>query len=125
MKAFLYLLLPFVSLFGVDESPPPPFLYKILSVENWQASQGKESLQLSQDDSQFIHLSTKSQVDRIAQKYWADAPQYVVLKLDTTQLQGRLALEANPGGTTKYYHLYQGSIPTKAVVEAIIVENKK
>jgi uncharacterized protein (DUF952 family) len=128
MKVFFYLmLLPFISLFGVDmdQNRPPPFLYKILSVSNWQASQGKTALQLSQDDAQFIHLAMESQVERIAQKYWADAPRYVVLKLETSKLQGRLVLEANPGGETKYYHLYQGSIPLKAVVEALIVENKK
>ena len=103
----------------------PPYLYKILSLRNWQATQRGKAVQLSAEDEAFIHLSTEDQLERILGKYWADAPQFVILKIDTTQLKGRLVLEANPGGTTKYYHLYDGSIPVHSIVEAKIVYKSK
>lgn len=100
----------------------PQFLYKVLSVDNWQRSQTQNNLVLSKDDNEFIHLSTKDQLDRITSKYWADVPEFVILKVATNRLTGRLVLEANPGGSSKYYHLYDGSIPLQSVVESKIVK---
>jgi peptide deformylase len=100
--------------------PPPQYLYKILSLKNWQATQNRKAVQLSADDDTFVHFSTENQLDRIIQKYWPDAPQLVILKINTEQLKGDLVFEANPGGTTKYYHLYDGFIPFNAIVEAKI-----
>lgn len=94
----------------------PTYLYKVLLPESWKESQSLKEIELSADDEEFIHLATEDQLDRIIEKYWADEP-YVVLKLEVAKLPGKLALEANPGGTNKYYHLYNGSIPLEAVVE--------
>jgi uncharacterized protein (DUF952 family) len=104
---------------------PPSFLYKVLTSEDWKKSQSQNSVILSKDDQDFIHLATEEQLPRITGKYWSKVPEYVVLKLDTNQLSGRLVYEVNPGGENKYYHLYQGSIPLKAVLEAIVVNSKK
>ncbi len=95
----------------------PRYLFKILSTENWQASAGQKEVQLSAEDQAFIHLSLEDQLERIITKYWKDIPQFVILKVDVTKLPGKLVLEANPGGTNKYYHLYYGSIPLDAVIE--------
>jgi hypothetical protein len=65
-------------------------------------------------------FSTAEQLDRIVQKYWAEAPQFVVLKIDASQLKGKLKYEANPGGLSQYYHLHDGSIPIQAIKEAKI-----
>ena len=100
----------------------PPYLYKIISIEDWKASKSLKSIRLSQADHDFIHLSREDQLDRILTKYWKDQPGFIVLKLDTSKLPGKLVLEANPGGTNKYYHLYNGSIPLEAIVE---VETQK
>jgi len=105
------------------ELEAPPYLYKVLSVENWKKSQSQNSVVLSQDDAAFIHFSTKEQLNRIIEKYWSQVPEYVILKVDTAQLPGRLVYEANPGGINKYYHLYDGFIPLKAIVEAKIVRS--
>ena len=94
-------------------------LYKILSLKNWQNSQSQEILALSDDDKEFIHFSTHEQLERILQKYWADGGEYIVLKVDSEKLLGRLVFEANPGGVNKYYHLYDGAIPLRAVEEQI------
>lgn len=106
-----------------EEQRTPHYLYKVISKENWAASQHAHYVQLSDDDSAFIHFSTEEQLPRITSKYWKDVPEYVVLKVDTARLPGNMVFEANPGGTSKYYHLYNGSIPMKAVVEAKIVKN--
>lgn len=100
------------------DGTPPPYLYKIISLSNWQASQMDHVVMLTADDAAFIHLATAEQLDRIIQKYWAGAPQYVILKLSTAKLKGKLIYEVNPGGENKYYHLYQGFIPLEAVEEA-------
>lgn len=99
-------------------------LYKVLPYELWQNSQGKELLVLGPMDDEFIHFSTEAQVEKTAAKFFADVPCYVVVKVDVSKLKGELVLESNPGGTTKYYHLYNGAIPRSAVVEYRIVTNR-
>ena len=101
----------------------PQYLYKVLSVENWKKSQGMESVKLTDADQDFIHLAREDQLDRIVGKYWDKVPEYVVLKIDTKKLPGKLVFEANPGGENKYYHLYDDSIPLKAVVELKRIKN--
>lgn len=94
----------------------PEHLYKIVSPEDWQKSQEKGMIPNSSIDEKFIHLATKEQLPRIAQKFW-DKKDYVILTLDVKKLVGRLVYEANPGGQALYYHLYEGKIPLNAVVE--------
>lgn len=101
----------------------PKYLYKILSLEKWQASKGNSSVQLPEEDADFIHFSREDQLERITSKYWSHIPSYVILKIDTTKLRGEMRLEANPGGSSKYYHLYNGSIPIESVVESRTIEN--
>jgi uncharacterized protein (DUF952 family) len=92
----------------------PEYLYKIVSPEEWEESQRQNQVVKSAMDADFIHLATKEQVPRIAQKFWKGR-EYLVLKLKTKKLEGRLVLEANPGGENRYYHLYEGKIPLDAV----------
>lgn len=93
----------------------PNYLYKVLSVDDWAKS--CKTIHLSSMDADFIHFSTEEQLDKIIQKYWADVSEYVVLKIETAKLPGNLVFEANPGGTNKYYHLYNGSIPLAVIIE--------
>jgi len=102
----------------------PTSLYKILTIENWKASQGKERVVLSKDDTPFIHFSTEEQLDKIRAKYWANVPIYVILKVNPGLLIGDLRFESNPGGLQKYYHLYNGYIPLKAVVSSEVIHSK-
>ena len=99
------------------------YLYKILSLRNWEASQSRKTVQLSADDDAFIHLATEDQLEKIIEKYWADAPQLVILKIDSNKLEGKLVLESNPRGSTKYYHLYNGFIPFNSILESKVVFN--
>lgn len=93
----------------------PEYLYRIVSPAQWQASQLANHVATSPLDQDFIHLATEHQLSHIAHKFWKDKD-YVVLTLDSKKLIGHLVYEANPGGTTKYYHLYAGEIPLEAVV---------
>ena len=100
----------------------PTYLYKVLSTDDWEKS--LKTVRLSSMDADFIHLSTEAQLNRIIDKYWSDASEYVVLKLETAKLPGKLVLEANPGGMNQYYHLYDGSIPLSAIAESKIIYRK-
>ena len=105
----------------MEKTETPEYLYKIISVSDWQKSQTQNDVVLSSMDTDFIHLATKEQVPHVAEKFWKNSD-YVVLTLDTKKLPGRLIYETNPGGTTKYYHLYDGSIPKAAVVDTQLSE---
>lgn len=94
-------------------SAAPVYLYKILSADDWAKS--CTTVHLSDADADFIHFSTKDQLNGILKKYWANASEYVVLRVETSKLPGNLVLEVNPGGSNKYYHLYDGSIPLSAI----------
>jgi uncharacterized protein (DUF952 family) len=98
------------------ETDTPPFLYKILSVQDWEDSQGEQFVELPAEDLDFIHFSREDQLERILSKYWANTPA-VVLRVDVSKLPGDLVFETNPGGSAKYYHLYNGEVPLNAVVE--------
>ena len=97
---------------------PPDYLYKLMSPENWTQSQKQDNLVLYSIDTDFIHLATKEQIDRVAKKFWRDKD-FVVLKLDPKKIIGKLVYESNPGGSQKYYHVYNGHIPTGAVVAVV------
>ena len=101
----------------------PPYLYKIVSPEEWQDSQLKNQVVTSSLDKDFIHLATESQLSHVAQKFW-NSKDYMILKLDSKKLIGHLNYETNPGGTTQYYHLYEGKIPLNAVVDVSTVHHQ-
>ena len=103
-----------------QENSIPEYLYRIVSNEQWQESLLQNQVANSAFDKDFIHLATKEQLARIAEKFWNNKD-HIILKLDSKKLTGRLVYEANPGGTTLYYHLYEGNVPLDAVVEVSIV----
>lgn len=118
MRSTFAILLTCLSILGAlemsDTSQTPKYLYKILSIESWNDSCCKEHLKLSQMDEEFIHLAKVDQALAVAEKFWK-GKDYMLLRIETSMLDGDLVYENNPGRATKYYHLYNGSIPTKAV----------
>ncbi|MBS3904928.1 MAG: peptide deformylase [Simkania sp.] len=98
----------------------PKYLYKILSYRNWQATLARQVVAVSSEDDAFVHFSKEDQLERVLAKYWSEAPQFVVLKIDTGKLQGDLVYEENRSGSEKYYHLYRGFIPFSAIKESTI-----
>lgn len=108
---------------ALQEEYAPKYLYKIMSLDNWAESQCQTYLKLSPDDAQFIHFSREDQLSRICQKYWSHVPSYVVLKIETERLVGNLVFEENQPGGAKYYHIYNGAIPLRSVVECTTIQN--
>lgn len=98
----------------MEEDSTPEFLYKILSREQWEESLLQHRLVISEMDREFIHLAKENQVERVIQKFW-NHQEYVLLKVVPKKIVGRLIYETNSGGTTKFYHLYEGNIPLEAV----------
>ncbi len=64
-----------------------------------------------------MHICSQEQIQTIIDKFWSHEPILIIATIDSTQVVGRLEYETNPGGTTKYYHLYSGSVPITAVVD--------
>lgn len=98
---------------------PPSYLYKIVSLNDWEQSQQRSHVILPSLDQEFIHLALDTQVDHVLTKFWPVPKAVAILKVEVDRLLGRLVFEANPGGSTKYYHLYEGSIPLDSVVDVI------
>ena len=96
----------------------PEFLYKIVTQEEWKKAQEEGFVPKGAIDTDFIHLSTESQLERVLAKFWK-GKNAVVLKVETSQMQGDLRFETNPGGGTKFYHLYNGEIPTSSVKNVV------
>ena len=125
VKYLLLVLLMCTPIYGAENMEnTPQFLYKILSIENWQQSKRLPTLELGPDDQAFIHLATEDQLERILEKYWKKEKTFVILRIDTKKLKGKLVFEANPGGANRYYHLYDGAIPLEAVVESRLISRE-
>ena len=73
-------------------------LYKVISEKQWADSQQNKVVTLSDMDEGFIHLAKEDQLERIIDKFWDNIPKFVVLKLQTDKLEGKMIYEANPGG---------------------------
>lgn len=95
----------------------PTYLYKIISLCNWQKSEREKIIFLTLDDKSFVHLAKKDQLYKVISKFFANEKTVVILKLQVAKIQGNLVYEKNPGGINKYYHLYDGFIPFEAICE--------
>lgn len=109
---------------GGATDKPEFYVYKILTPAEWQHSQDKAFVVLSGIDveSLFIHLAEEKNYEEIAKRFANGATEAVILKLNPAKLTGRLVKETNPGDPTKYYHLYDGSIPMDAVVSVSVLK---
>lgn len=94
------------------------YIYKIVSKNDWDKCREQDFLMPQPLDKEFIHCCEYEQINRIIDKFWQNI-EVVILKLDSSKLVGDLIKESNPGGTTQYYHLYNGKIPISSVVEVL------
>lgn len=132
MKNYLYFIFMVLALIGLpqiiklegnmNQKTYPEFLYKIVSQEDWEKSTLQGQVVRSSVDTDFIHLAKEDQIPQVVEKFWK-CKDHIVLKLDSKQLIGRLVYETNPGRSTKYYHLYEGTIPLNAVVDVTLIQN--
>lgn len=115
-KSFIFIF-TFIAFALIAEEETPKFLYKVVSLDAWKQSQNQTNLKLNPKEQKFTRLFKEKQLDRVIHKKWAKQTNYVILKIDTSKISGRLVYEMNRKGTHMQYHLYGGSIPLKAVVE--------
>lgn len=66
----------------------------------------------------FIHCSLRHQVRGVAEAYYADADDLVLLVIDSTQVPSPIRYEAPADGAEEYPHIY-GPLPAGAVVDVV------
>jgi uncharacterized protein (DUF952 family) len=64
----------------------------------------------------FIHASTAAQVNQVAGAFYRDAPDLVLLVIDTERVGSPIRYERVPGQDLPYPHIY-GPLNADAVVE--------
>ena len=101
----------------IEMHEDPQCLYKILSLRNWQATQKRKVVALPAEDYGFIRFLTKDQIEQVAQEFWPDTEQFVILKFDVSKLVGSLEKKG------KSFCLCDGFIPFNSIVESKMVFN--
>ena len=66
----------------------------------------------------FIHCSLRHQLRGVAERYYADADDLVLLVIDSDRVGSPLRHEAPPDGLESYPHIY-GPLPADAVTAVI------
>jgi len=72
----------------------------------------------------FIHCSQRQQLRGVAERYYADADDLILLVIDGTRVSSPVRYEAAPGSTEEYPHIY-GPLPAAAVTEVIPVSRDR
>jgi glutathione S-transferase len=96
-------------------------LLHIAMPDDWAAARLDTSYRMSTRgrtlaDEGFIHCSTPRQVEAVANRFYRDVPEVVLLHLEPELLGAEVRLEpAVAGGNELFPHVY-GPIPTSAVV---------
>lgn len=99
-------------------------LYKILTTQQWQEFQTKQTFAGSEMDIQdgFIHLSFANQINGIRQKFFKEKAELVLISIDCSKLNKEfLKIEANKPGGNKYPHYY-GNLDIAMVIEAKLID---
>lgn len=71
----------------------------------------------SLDDEGFIHCSHRHQVEQVANGFYGDVPDLVLLEIDPAQLNVAVVDENVAGGDELFPHVY-GPLPLYAIVAA-------
>lgn len=103
----------------MQEMPLPRYLYKIVTLENWKASQGKDTVVLETEDDNLISFVKKEELHHMEKRY-ASHGSHVILKVETCKLPGTLSYKGN--AMEKYYYLHDSTIPMDAVAETEIIK---
>jgi uncharacterized protein (DUF952 family) len=98
------------------------FIYHIALAQDWAQAQRDGQYTTSTRgrtlaEEGFIHASTAAQVDQVADAFYRDAPDLVLLVIDTERVGSPIRYEFVPGQADPYPHIY-GPLNPDAVVEA-------
>lgn len=90
----------------------PPYLYKILTLSEWEAFQKERIFKGSELDLKdgFIHTSTETQYLQTLAKFFKPTDTVYIVKLDTSKLK-HYKIKLEPSRPNKqagelYYHIY-------------------
>jgi glutathione S-transferase len=97
------------------------FIYHIAETANWEQAQRDGQYTMSTRgrtlaEEGFIHASTAAQVPLVAAAYYRDAPDLVLLVIDTERVGPELRYEQVPGQSDPYPHIY-GPLNLDAVAQ--------
>ena len=96
-------------------------IYHIAEAAGWEQAQRAGEYTMSTRgrtlaEEGFIHASTAEQVPLVADAYYRDAPDLVLLVIDTERVRPELRYEHVPGQEDPYPHIY-GPLNLNAVIE--------
>ena len=96
-------------------------IYHIAEAADWEQAQRDGQYTMSTRgrtlaEEGFIHASTAAQVPLVAAAYYRDAPDLVLLVIDTERVGPELRYEQVPGQPDPYPHIY-GPLNLAAVLE--------
>jgi uncharacterized protein (DUF952 family) len=97
----------------------PRYLYKVMSLADWDASQQQDLLKLSRDKS-VVPLLKLDQLEKTILTDWNTASEVIIVEIDVDKLSGPLTAENDDHGKAISY-LYNGGIPLSAISEPRIV----
>lgn len=90
-------------------------IYHIVLPEIWEKFKDEKFYEAESLESEgFIHCSFAEQLDGVLQRYYKDAPEILILTIETEKLMSELVSESSTGGEI-YPHIY-GEINRDAVV---------
>jgi uncharacterized protein (DUF952 family) len=101
-------------------------IYHITGASDWAQARQDGAYRLSTlgrslADEGFIHASTAPQVAPVANAFYQEASDLLVLFIDTDRVQPEIRYEQVPGSADPFPHIY-GPLNTDAVVQAIPLE---
>lgn len=96
-----------------------PIIYHIVSKAQWEAQQDASSYYAEHfEKEQFIHASTRSQLNATANRYYQQETSIYVLHIDTTLLTVALKYERSASLQEDFPHIY-GGINKEAIIKAV------
>jgi len=104
-------------------------LYHLALAEDWDTaragSTGYRTSTLGQDlaDVGYIHCSYADQIQDVADRYYRDLDDVVLLTIDPERLTSRVVDEPDKGGEAEYPHIY-GPVDLEAVVEVTPLDQR-
>ena len=96
-------------------------IYHITTADEWAKAQRdgqytKSTLDRTLAEEGFIHASQAAQVARVANAFYRDVPDLVLLVIDTERVTSPIRYEHVPGQDLPYPHIY-GPLNPDAVIE--------